>query len=93
MLVIGVALRQRFKPLRVLFIPGSVVAGFIGLLTATLCMNFGGVSLVQRVREINETLAGWPGPLIAVVFAAMLLQQPAGMERRPQWGRCLAVPK
>ena len=31
----------------------------------------------SRAAELAKVLSGWPGPLIAIVFAAMLLQPPA----------------
>ncbi|MCO8123797.1 sodium:glutamate symporter [Stieleria sp. TO1_6] len=78
LLLAGVVVRQRLRVLQHLFIPGCVVAGFIGLLVVTLADRLGSESVAQTSATINETLAGWPGPLIAVVFAAMMLQPPAG---------------
>ncbi|QEG02015.1 Sodium/glutamate symporter [Stieleria maiorica] len=81
LLLVGVVLRQSLRPLRVLFIPGSVVAGFVGLTAVTLLGRLGGEVVAAKTSELNETLAGWPGPLIAVVFAAMMLQQSGGSPR------------
>ncbi|WP_149497984.1 sodium/glutamate symporter [Roseiconus lacunae] len=86
LLLMGVVARHFIKPLRWLFIPGSVVAGFIGLAVVQLLLhsnfNFpnsdlphsGGNSFRDWAQHLANDLSGWPGPLIAVVFAAMMLQ-------------------
>ncbi|KAA5544363.1 sodium:glutamate symporter [Roseiconus nitratireducens] len=80
----GLVLRQRLRPLRRFYIPASVIAGFLGFALGWLFSSeaFGvrlfGPRPAEWTAEINATLSGWPGPLIAVVFAAMLLQQPSG---------------
>lgn len=73
LLAAGLALRQLLPPLRVLYVPASVVAGLLG---------FGlieGLRHVPAAREATTALAAdlasWPGPLIAVVFAGLLLQR------------------
>ncbi|WP_372897870.1 sodium/glutamate symporter [Stieleria sp.] len=81
LLLVGVVLRQSIAALRVLYIPGSVVAGFVGLTTVTLLGRWGGDVIAAETAEVNATLASWPGPLIAVVFAAMMLQQSGGSPR------------
>lgn len=81
LLLLGVVVRQTFRPLQLLYIPGSVVAGFVGLLCVTLLTRFGSQGITEATAEVNATLAGWPGPLIAVVFAAMMLQQAGGSPR------------
>ncbi len=82
LLLIGTGLRQSIRGLRLMYIPGSVVAGFLGLAAVGLSRSMGGEGVQLRVANLTETLAGWPGPLIAVVFATMMLQQPdAGSAR------------
>jgi ESS family glutamate:Na+ symporter len=82
LLLIGTGLRQSIRWLRVLYIPGSVVAGLLGLAAVASSRWIGGEVVEAQVAELTETLAGWPGPLIAVVFATMMLQQPdAGSAR------------
>ena len=83
LLLIGVALRQSVRGLRLMYIPGSVVAGFVGLGAVSVCRWVGGQAITERTAALTETLSGWPGPLIAVVFATMMLQQPdAGSVRK-----------
>ncbi|OYP29849.1 sodium/glutamate symporter [Rhodopirellula sp. MGV] len=74
LLLVGVLLRQAIAPLRWLFIPASVVAGFVGLLLVQICLRSGDESLVGWAEGTSSSLSGWPGPLISVVFAAMMLQ-------------------
>ena len=77
LLLVGVCLRQAVPAFAWLFIPASVIAGLVGL-------------LVVQINPLNpdattdawaKTLSSWPGWLIAVVFAGMLLERepaPAG---------------
>lgn len=76
LLLIGVTLRQSIGWLRLMYIPGSVVAGFLGLATVATLRSVGGENLDGKVAALTGTLSSWPGPLIAVVFATMMLQQP-----------------
>ncbi len=71
-LLCGAVLRNRFGVFDRIYLPPSVIAGFIGL--ATL-QSLGYVSpVVANFLETAEsTLRQWPGTLIAVVFAGMLL--------------------
>lgn len=75
MLMLGMLLRQTISPLRRLFIPGSVIAGFLGLGIVSLLPAIRSDAIDDWSEELCSTLSGWPGPLIAVVFATMLLQQ------------------
>ncbi len=68
LLVIGVLLRNQVALFRWLFIPGSVIAGFVGLALAQLAPK-------SWSAETIECLAKWPGWLIAVVFAGMLMER------------------
>lgn len=80
LLLLGVLIRQWLPLFRVLYIPASVIAGFIGLgILAPLATDWGSTAqpgLSQWAKQAIETLAVWPGELIAVVFAAMMLQPP-----------------
>jgi ESS family glutamate:Na+ symporter len=51
------------------------------LIVVSLFGQFGGHEVSEWTAEVNHVLADWPGPLIAVVFAAMMLQQPSGSPR------------
>jgi len=74
LLLIGFVLRSRLSILRRFFIPASVVGGFVGL----ACVQAS--RYVEPLQAIAGTMAdqwrSWPGPLIAVVFAGMLLDRP-----------------
>ncbi len=72
LLLTGVALRLRFSLFRWLYIPASVLAGMIGLL---ICQIDLGASVTSHTTAWTETLKGWPGFLIAVIFAGMLLER------------------
>lgn len=73
LLVLGVAIRIRFRAFQFLFIPASVLAGVLGLVFLQV-----GQSLEWKAAsDCADVLRSWPGWLIAVVFAGMLL------ERRP----------
>jgi ESS family glutamate:Na+ symporter len=79
-LLIGVVFRTCVPLLRWLFIPASVVAGFIGLAV----IQAGLVSSPSShwpasAQSLSDTLSSWPGWLIAVVFAGMLLNQGRSM--------------
>jgi len=82
LLAIGFAMRNRFGIFDKIYIPASVIAGTIGLAVIQLVPLF---SLPPTAKQLFtaavETLGRWPVFLIAVVFAAMLLQRHAG--RRP----------
>lgn len=82
LLLIGVAVRQSLRPLRQLFIPSSVIAGFLGLALVSALGLTDNVATNEWVSDLCSTLSGWPGPLISIVFAAMLLQQP-GRPKKP----------
>lgn len=75
LLLVGVVARSCIKPLRWLYIPSSVIAGFIGLAVVQLAPG----TLAGPFAEIAGTLKEWPSFLIAVVFAGMLLERkPSG---------------
>ena len=73
LLLAGVWIRRSFSLFATLYIPASVLAGAIGLVV----IQFGLAVDAPVTREWSATLRSWPGWLIAVVFAGMLL------ERRP----------
>lgn len=89
LLAIGAAIHRRFGIFERVYIPASVIAGFVGLailqaiLHGTEAEPSGGAGLdsagwLSWLEPIVTTLRAWPGFLIAVVFAAMLLQPPSG---------------
>ena len=72
LLLIGVGLRMRFSVFRWLYIPASVLAGAMGLL---ICQTNLSASVTSHTTSWTETLREWPGFLIAVIFAGMLLER------------------
>jgi len=78
LLLIGFVLRARLRFLQVLYIPASVLGGLIGLavlLTIRLAAD-DATPLAVHADAIGGTLRTWPGALIAVVFAGLLLERP-----------------
>jgi len=87
----GLVLRQRVSLFRWLYIPSSVIAGLLGLLVIQLARGLidrgdtDADSLAsaagQTIVSAGDTLQSWPGFLIAVVFAGMLLERKTGSLR------------
>ncbi len=71
LLLAGVAIRLRFAIFQWLYIPASVIAGAIGLAVIQIS---GGV-WIPATDAWSSTMRSWPGWLIAVVFAGMLLER------------------
>ncbi len=74
LLLIGFFLRARWRALQLFFVPASVIGGIVGLVAVQGAMRIDRVAV--PVEAIAATLRGWPGPLIAVVFAGLLLERP-----------------
>jgi ESS family glutamate:Na+ symporter len=69
LLALGFFLRVKLRLLQVLYIPAAIVAGLLGLLASP--------SVLGLIPEgVIAELKTWPGWLIAVVFAGMLLERP-----------------
>ncbi len=78
-----------FPLLQVLYIPASVLGGIVGLCLILLCSHFvnnpqwfegdAGVAvhhtLAWYATDVVDLLRGWPGWLIAVIFAGLLLER------------------
>ena len=81
LLLLGFVLRVRLRFLQLLFVPASVVGGIVGLLGIQLILgrlqgpDESGV-IHEATAAVAATLRSWPGPLIAVVFAGLLLEKP-----------------
>jgi len=91
LLLVGIALREYVPLFRWLFIPASVIAGLVGLAlfqsVQAFKPQFGehDFQFVSLAGDVSSELSSWPGWLIAVVFAGMLLvrtQKPAGERMR-----------
>lgn len=74
LLLLGFALRVWVRAFQWLYIPASVIGGLIGLGLAQL-VHFDGAA-TESIEAVTSELRGWPGPLIAVVFAGLLLEHP-----------------
>ena len=85
-----------------LYVPGSVIAGFLGLSAlapSMLLVNDDARLLVSDsaetfVRQLHQVWSGWPSLLISVVFAALLLESPSRSFRqsaRTAWQEGLVV--
>ena len=75
LLLAGVALRAWLRPLAVLFVPASVVGGFLGFALVQAGLRVGPASLRGATAAVAGSLSGWPGVLIAVVFVGLLLER------------------
>ncbi len=85
MLVVGSLLRVRFRVLQQLFIPAAIVGGLVGIVVLLIgqssVLDFWrpdsvGPNAVQKLLgDVSEQLKTWPGQLIAVVFAGLLLER------------------
>ncbi|MFG0289485.1 MAG: sodium/glutamate symporter [Rhodopirellula sp. JB044] len=99
LLIVGVVLRGRFRVLAVARIPASLIAGAVGLVVwqaIVFSVDLESTepdSWARWVQSFSETtiahLRGWPGWLIAVVFAGMLLSRSPqkGDSQRTEAGR------
>ncbi len=92
LLLIGVVLRARIAVLRKTLIPASVAGGLVGLVVVQLArVVHDAVSPEFMIRpprviewlavECPGELSSWPGWLISVVFAGLLLDRPARLDR------------
>jgi ESS family glutamate:Na+ symporter len=91
LLLLGVVLRAKVRLCQVLFLPASVIGGIVGLGAVTVLRSFvadppqqldaasmswwtefGGWLTVDVVGELRT----WPGWLITIVFAGLLLDRP-----------------
>jgi len=82
LLAVGNFLRSHFPIFDRIYLPGSVIAGALGLALVQLGLrrSLTGDANVHFDHAV-ETLRGWPAILIAVVFAAMLLHRHVGRSK------------
>ena len=92
LMLIARGLRQTVPPLRKLHLPTSVIAGLLGLSAAAMFAAIapleGGATLL-RLDEVLQTWSAWPGTLIALVFAGMLMRSGRTIGRRSGLGGVL----
>lgn len=76
LLLVGQLLRRRFSLFDRIYVPASVIAGTLGLVLVQLASRRWFPAPVEAfVAEAAGSLREWPATMIAVVFAAMLLQR------------------
>lgn len=68
LMLLGFAVRAGVRPVWRLHLPASVVAGAIGLVAFQLAPR-------GSTEELAATFKGWTTPLIAVVFAGLLIER------------------
>ena len=102
LLLFGALLRARIGWLQRALIPASVAGGLVGLVLVQLARRLDVPTAVEETSSGWSTvvnwvavacpseLSGWPGWLIAVVFAGLLLDRPARMDRGG-WRRVMAA--
>ena len=71
LLLVGKLIRTKAVLLQKLFLPASVIAGFIGLALGPYILGQAGVQVIPQ--EMLDTWATFPGRLINVVFACLFL--------------------
>jgi len=69
LLAVGLVLRVKLRVLQVLYIPAAIVAGLLGLLASPSLLGLIPADVIAQLKT-------WPGWLISVVFAGMLLERP-----------------
>ena len=81
LLLVGVVLRKVVHVFKWCYIPASVIAGFVGLGLIQIGLQFGELSGFSQIgawtANVSTVFNKWPGWLIAVVFAGMLLEKKA----------------
>ena len=102
LLLFGALLRARIGWLQRALIPASVAGGLVGLVLVQLARRLDVPTAVEETSSGWSTvvnwvavacpseLSGWPGWPIAVVFAGLLLDRPARMDRGG-WRRVMAA--
>ena len=88
-LLAGGLLALRLIPaLRRWAVPASVAGGLIGFALVQAALRLGPAPVAEAAGVVFEGLRPWPGPLLAVVFAAMLIAEPPAAEaKRPRAAR------
>jgi ESS family glutamate:Na+ symporter len=71
LLLIGKLLRTKIVLLQKLFLPASIIGGFVGLALGPYVLGSAGVKLIPQ--EMLDTWAALPGMLINIVFACLFL--------------------
>lgn len=84
LLLVGVLLRVSVPLFRSLYIPASVIAGGIGLAVLQFAAServSAGESVERWGEQLAAMLGSWPGWLIAVVFAGLLMERQSGLRK------------
>jgi ESS family glutamate:Na+ symporter len=89
LLLLGWAMVRRVAVLRACFIPPSVAGGLVGL--GLIQATGAAPRLAPLGAELAASLRGWPAPLLALVFAGLLLERPRRGLRQSARGAALAA--
>lgn len=71
LLLVGKLIRARVRAFQRLFLPASIIAGFIGLILGPYILGSTGIDIIPS--EMLGTWASLPGVLINIVFACLFL--------------------
>ena len=89
LLGIGLLLRMSVAWLRWLYLPASVVAGVAGFLLLQILAHSHRAALSDFAAAVSAQWMTWPSTLIAIVFAALLLENPQASRAGPAMRRGL----
>ncbi len=73
LLALGLALRAGVRWIQILYIPAAAIAGLLGFACVQVGLHV--PAMAASSAAIAKELSGWPGWLIAVVFAGLLLER------------------
>ena len=76
LLLIGFLLRAWLKILQVLYVPAAVIGGIVGVVALTLMASRGSSVVSTTATDVIVELRSWPGWLISVIFAGLLIERP-----------------
>ena len=81
LLLIALFLRTKIKLLQFIYVPAAIIGGLVGLFLLQVGQSAGAFQpgltwLSDLSTAISDELRGWPGWLIAIVFAGLFLDKP-----------------
>lgn len=77
LLLLGLLLRARVVLFQICFVPAAILGGLVGLLVLQCGVATTNNNVANTATTLVAELRGWPGFLIAVVFAGLFLDKPA----------------
>jgi len=76
LLLIGFVLRACLKILQLLYVPAAVIGGLIGVVVLTFMSSMESPAISATASDVIGELRTWPGWLISVIFAGLLMERP-----------------